>query len=433
MAEFTRSGKTGNDLIKKLAQGTYIDAFDYDMFEAPDTDKTLVMPFGNDLLGFQQLAGYIDEDEMASDELAWFTTGRLLKTYPAVAVAGNVATFDIGHDIRVSDTLKLANDEGMYEAYVESIDANGTDVNLLFREATAVTAGDFAVIHLATEFKKGTDVQDEWLTRDGERKTNKPIILKDSISYTRSDLAQIVQFADGNDELWSIDTSDMETRFQNQQVMAGVWGERSQLTSTASDAGFGGMESLYETIKGEGNTMAGSIDSLDDIHGLTRMLTSNKSPKENLLLQDLEFNQKLTKALGGINRHDANAYNFGDFANVGNKVLDLNFRGFDSDNFMFAYKAWDVLDDQMYFGAFDGNDHKPKGMIIPAGETPNARGEVLPYFAYVYRSGGRRIVGREGVVFGQGTKDIATLGYTAEFTTRTVAPKDMTLITVGTL
>ena len=432
MAAFVPSGKTGNNLVKKLTQGTYIDAFDYDMFESPDTAKSLVMPFGNDLLGFQQLAGYIDEDDMASDELAWFTTGRLLQTYAGLVITSGAVTFPSGHDIRKNDTLKVANDaNGMFEVVVISV--TGNDAVLAFRSDTPAPDGPYSVIHLATEFKKGTDVQDEWLTRDGERKTNKPIILKDSISYTRSDLAQVVQFADGSDELWSIDTTDMETRFQNQQVMAGVWGEGSEAAGVGSafEQGYLGMESLYETIKDEGNSMAGSIDGLADIFSLTQMLTANKSPKENLLLQDIEYNQALTSALGGINRMDQDGYNFGDFANVGDKILDLNFRGFDSDNFMFAYKQWDVLNDKMYFGAFDGLTSKPKGMIIPAGETPNAKGEILPYFSYVYRSGARRIVGREGVVFGQGTKDIATLGYTTEFTTRTIAPKDMTLITVG--
>jgi len=427
MAAYTPNPNTGMDLIKKLSQGTYIDAFDYDMLESPEVEQSLVMPYGDDILGFQQLAGYVAEDDMASDELSWFESGRLLKSYQAVSVSGNVATFPAGHDIRKGDTLKLADANGLYEAVVNSV--SGNDAELLFRGGT-ISAGDFTVIHIATEFKKGTDVQTESLTRDAERKSNKPMILKDSITYTRSDLAQIVQFAEGPDVLWSIDTSDMEARFQNQQVMAGVWGELSDAgASTAYDAGYLGMTSLYDKVLADGNTMAGSVDGLDDIHGLTRMLTANKSPKENLLLQDLEFHQSLTKALGGINRYDANSYNFGNFANVGEKIMDLNFRGFDSDGFMFAYKTWDVLNDQMYFGALDGNINKPKGMIIPAGQTPDAKGKILPYFAFVYRTGARRIVGREGVVFGQGTKDVATLAYTTEFTTRAVSSKDYTLIT----
>jgi hypothetical protein len=426
MATFTPTPDNGNNLIKKLAQGTYIDAFDYDMFEAPDTAQSLVMPYGNDIIGFQQLAGYIDYDDMSSDELAWFSTGRLLKSYDAVPVAANIATFPAGHDVRKNDTLKLINAAGLYEAIVLSV--SGNDAELSFRTASTIADADFKVIHLATEFKKGTDVQEEWLSREGVRKTNKPIIVKDSIQYTRSDLAQIVQFAEGNDQLWSIDTSDMEARFLNQQVMAGVWGKRSESGSTADGNGYGGMSSLYDSVVKGGNTMAGSIDAIADIQALTRMLTANKSPKEYLLLQDLEYHQKLTLALGGINRMDTDGYNFGAFANVGDKIMDLNFRGFDSDGFTFAYKTWDVLNDQMYFGAFDGEPHKPKGMIIPAGEVPNAKGEILPYFSFVYRTGARRIVGRDGQVFGQGTNDVAKLGYTAEFTTRTVAEKDFSLI-----
>jgi len=428
MADFHPSQKTGFDLIKKLSQGTYIDSFDYSMFESPDTAQSLVMPFGNDIIGFQQLAGYIDYDDMASDEIAWFESGRLLQSYQTVPVTGNVATFPADHDIRVNDTLKLVSGAGMYEAVVQSL--SGNDATLLFRDNATIADADFKVIHVATEYKKGTDIQTESLHRSGERRFNKPIILKDSIKYTRSDLAQHVQFAEGSDVLWSIDTSDMEARFLNQQVMAGVWGRRSETSSTADVEGLGGMSSLYEVAKNEGNTVSGFIENLSDIHSLTRMLTANKSPMENIILQDLEYHQKLTIALGGINRMDSGpgSYNFGSFANIGDKMMDLNFRGFDSDNFTFAYKTWDILNDKMYFGAFDGEDHKPKGMIIPAGEVPTARGEVLPYFSFVYRTGARRIVGRSGVVFNQGTEDSATLAYTSELSTRTVSCKDVSLI-----
>ena len=430
MATFTPSSQDGQNLIKKLSQGTYIDAFDYDMFEQPDTAMSLIMPFGNDILGFQQMAGYIGQDEMASDELAWFTTGRLSKSYASVASVGSVMTFPANHDIRVNDTLQVANaaDTGdIIEVVVTDVATN--DVTVVARTAAALPNATYRVIHIGTEFLKGTDAQTESLTRTGDRKTNKPIILKDAVTYTRSDMAQIVQFAEGEDTLWSIDTSDVEARFMNQQVMAGIFGKASAASSGAETANLLGMESLYDTIRAEGNTIAGAISGLADIQALTRMLTANKSPKDNLILQDLDFTQEITNALGGINRMDTNAYNFGSFANVGEKMLDLNFRGFDSDGFMFAYKPWDVLDDKMYFGAFDGLAAKPKGMIIPAGEVPNAKGEVLPYFSYVYRSGARRIVSRDGAVFGIGTRDEARLAYTTEFTVRTVSPKDFTLIT----
>ena len=430
MATITPSPENGRNLISKLAQGTYIDQFDYDEFEKPDTAKSLIMPFGNDILGFQQLAGYIDEDDMASDELAWFESGRLIKSYKLtdatpVVKAGTTLTFPAGHDIRKEDSIEIFNATNKVEAVVSAV--AGNDVTVLYRAVTPPVAdGNVGVIHKATEFKKGTGVQEEWLTRDGDRKTNKPIILKDSIRYTRSDLAQLVQFADGDDTLWSIDTSDMEARFQNQQVMAGIFGYSSEATSGADAGDLKGMESYWESATTRGNTHAGSIDDLDDIQALTRLLKANKSPKDFLLLQDLDYHQKLTKALGGINRHDANSYNFGNFANVGDKMMDLNFRGFDSDGYMFAYKNWDVLDDEMYYGAFDTSTAKPKGMLIPAGETPDAKGEIIPYFSYVYRRGGRRVVGKDGQVFGIGTGDYAELGYTTEFTVRGASMKDVT-------
>ena len=431
---FTVTGTSSNgmDLVKRLAQGTYIDAFDYDMFQEPDTAQSLVMPYGSDLLGFQQLAGYVAYDDMASDELAWFETGRLLKSYSGITVAAaSKMTLPANNDVRVGDTLQLASAAGgaIIEAVVTAAAANGVDFTLASRSAAAVVQkADYKVIHVGTEFKKGTDAQDETLTREGKRRTNKPIILKDSVLYSRSDLNQLVQFSEADDSLWSIDTSDMETRFQNQQVMAGVWGNTSAAASGATSAGLGGMESLNETVLSEGNSISGgAIGSLDDIQSITRMLTANKSPKEYLMLQDLKNHQGLTKALGGINRHDSGAYNFGSFANVGDKMLDLNFRGFDSDGFIFAYKTWDVLNDKMYYGAFDDMAAKPRGMMIPAGEAPTAKGEVLPYFSFVYRRGARRIVGHDGQVFNQGTKDVAKLAYTAEFTTRTTSPKDFTV------
>ena len=235
-------------------------------------------------------------------------------------------------------------------------------------------------------------------------------------------MAQKVQFLEGNDALWTIDYSDVETRHQNAQTMAVLYGAKTESGSDAKTEGLEGMTSLESFISASGNNISGSIDSMADIEGLIRMYTANKTGMNNMLLLSLDYVQKLDAALGKVNQYDSGAYNFGTFDNS-KAMINLGFEGFDKNGFKIAYKPLDVLDDQMYYGAFAA-DNKPQGFSIPVGSTPDGMGGRIPYMSIVYRSNARRNVIKDGAVFGHGLSDSAQIDIISELTLRVASTKD---------
>lgn len=155
------------------------------------------------------------------------------------------------------------------------------------------------------------------------------------------------------------------------------------------------------------------------------MLTANKSPMNHMLLQDVEYSQKLNQALAELNRHEASSFNFGNFNNMGDKMVDLGFSGFKTpaSGFTVGYKPLDILDDEIYYGAID-TAVKPHGFSIPVGSTPDGEGGHIPYFSMVYRSNARRNVYKTGGVFNDGVGDYGQIDLVTEFTTRHASMKD---------
>lgn len=448
-AEVTAQGK---DAYAAMTHGTMITNFTFALQESPEIMKELIYGFKDPLYKQIMLEAGIAKGSTSSDQNRWYEAGRIQNSYersvdwdvvPASAGASGTLQFPAGDnfDIRTGQTIlvgALAADitgiaDLLEEFYVVSVDTAAKKAVVQSREGAtsdfvvANTAVDevLTVTHLASDFKQGSGIADESVTHEGTWISNNPIIMKDYQKYDRSKLQHSVLFSDDLTR-YSIDTKAMDTRFEIQQILALIFGKKSQ-TGTLLSSGILGAESLVSGIEARGNTASGSWAAKTDLDNLVKMLNSVKGSRKNKLMLNLAKGFEMDAALASVTSFDANTYNYGNFSEDVD-YRKLGFEGFTlSGGWEFMKGHWDILDDTTYFGAHAGNDNVVNGMLIPEGSVETYEGGSVPYISFNYRDGMSKQVGRDGAVFGLGHNDVASISYTTEATLVGANLKDFVL------
>ena len=421
----------GFDGFEALLSGQMQNAFTYDLINAPDVMKQPAYIYRDPIIMDIMLSGGIVKGQNSSDQIRWAEFDRIQNVYNAdvdrSAWASGTSTLDFSGsatdlDIRTGETLIIAAGNLWEQVAVTAV--SGTDVTIKSYLATPIVVATtgITVFHLSSEFKQGSDIPDESVTRKVNWLTNNNIIVKDYQSYDRSQIQHMTQFTDDLTR-YMIDTEALDKRFDIKVAMAAVFGVAAEAGSGAAGVDLNGSKSVVDFVKKAGNTVSGTFADKTDLDNLVLKLNAIKGAKTNVLALDLQSALDVDNALASISPNAANEYNFGNFPE-GVDYRKLGFKGYNNAGWEIAYGHWEILDDKTYFGALEGNTSKPKGLLIPKGKVALANGGSTERLSMLVRDGMDKLVSKDGAVFGIGHKDVASIGYTLEFAPRVVAAKD---------
>jgi len=432
---FTRAAEKGFNTWEALKKADLITAFDFDMQESPEILQGVVQGYSDPLIQQFIYEASVGRGSLSSDQVRWYEHGRIqnsyIETVTSTVWAAGEATLDFStetnFDIKSGQTLMVGDNIGGYvtEVRVMSINATAKTAVVHAREATppdlSVSTG-LTVIHVASEYGQGSTIANETVSRTGIWRENKPIILRDNISYDRSKLKQIVLFDDSMTR-YSIDDKAFETVWEVGQVMAGVFGRSSESGSALETDGLLGSESVEEIIQKRGNTAQGQWSTKEDLENYVKILNSNKAPRTNMLLLNISGAFDFDNALASISPNATGEYNFGAFPE-GLNYRNLGFSGVNLLGWDTMYKTWDILDDETYLGAFAGSAAVLEGVSIPKGQVQMADGSTIPYLQFLYRDGMVKQVAATGTLIGNDHTDEYRQSYTTEFAVRLASAKD---------
>lgn len=434
---FTQAAQQGLLPWEALKKGELITDFTYDMQEAPEIMQDMVYGYSDPLVSQFIFDASVGKGSTSSDQERWYEAGRIQNSYIGNVDAGAVSaagvatlTFPNGEnfDIKSGQTLMIGGNNNISEARVDSVDTTAKTAVVHFRvTAPDVGTTGLTVVHLASEYKQGSDIANETTSHTGIWRSNNPIILRDNMSYDRSKIKQIVSFSDSMNR-YSIDDRAFDKTWEYAQVLAGVFGMKSAASTQLEADGLVGSESVVSAIESRGNTAVGSWADKSDLENYVKLLNSNKGSKTNMLLLDIDSAFDFDNALASISPNATSEYNFGAF-DEGVDYRKLGFSGVNLLGWDTMYKTWDLLDDDTYLGAFTGNTSKITGMSIPKGQVQLASGGSIPYLQFLYRDGMPKTVAVTGTVVGNDHKDELRQTYTSEFTVRAASMKDFVKFT----
>ena len=354
---------------KQVLPTNYISLFDYTSQYAPETHDELAQ-----IYGIQSVSGMLymlgAESAMASDKYIWTEEGRLHTVYKNVSRANNVFT-QIGHNIRVNETVHISDGATKRQGVVTAVDADTFTVAAYKNTSfTALATTGLTVFVYGSEFRKGTKGMQGSLETNFTILDNKPIILKDKYEVSGSEATQIgwVKTENGG-YLWYLQSErDTRRRWEDRMELAMLLGEKAETGSAAEQAGYGGTEGLFESIRTRGNTFQGIPSTLDDWDDIVKRFDAQGKIQDYMLYADRDMSLGTDNVLAKISAGFVdNNVSYGIFNNDKDMALNLGFKGFSRGTYNFHKTDWKLLNDPTLFGAVQASAGKIRGVLIPVG------------------------------------------------------------------
>jgi len=346
----------------------YLGSDDFDFLNQymPDLDKTIFNRFGS-----QYITGMIEatgkEMPFASDVLKWTEEGRLEQLGTGVARAANVFTL-ADHTFRPNETLVVRNLDGSILRQGLITETTTDTFTALCGHAsgwTAVGTADLVIFADSAEFKKKTSGMSQSLSSQVEYFNQSPVIIKEMIDESGSNLAQItwleVSSSQGSGFVWYFKNyNDTEKRFKNKNESKLIRGR--QWAGDLAAADYQGTQGLFE-IAEEGNVFEGIASDLDDFDSIVERCNAQGMIPNNYLYATSAQNLAIDDMLKDTG---PNAMAWGMFNNSAQMALDLGFSGFKRGGYEFGYSRWRYLDEPISEGSMVGAN-KVHAVMIPSG------------------------------------------------------------------
>ena len=382
--------------VKQATQDNYLDitaANFWDQQYLPEVLEQEIERYGKRTVsGFLRMVGA--EMPMASDRVIWSEQGRLHAAFTVnidVSETDNaitVATQAEKDIIPVGATVVITNGGKEIKARISakhatadtltiSADPYGAD-DFTSLSSTDITGAKMFIF--GSEFKKGSSGVGLAVQPKVTTFSNKPIILRDKFSVDGSDVAQIgwIEVTSENGAsgyLWYMKAeSEARLRFEDQLEMAMIEAENNvqsdgTFDGVAYDAGYHGMEGLFQAINERGIVYSGT--DFDGAAGLTEFddllaeLDKQGSIEENMLFLDRGKSLEIDNMLAAQNSYGAGGTSYGVFDNSEDMALNLGFSGFRRGSYDFYKTDWKYLNDSTTRGFVGGVD----GVLVPAGTS----------------------------------------------------------------
>lgn len=327
----------------------------------------------HDRFGSQDITGMLEmlgkEMPFASDNIKWTEEGRLTQLATAVTRAANVFT-SVAHTFRVNETIVVRDVTGANQSQglITAVTAD-TFTALCGNVAGWTPVGTTALVIYAdsNEFKKKTAGMAQSLNSQVEYFDQSPVIVKEMIDESGSNLAQItwLEITDSNGGtgyVWYFKNyKDTEKRFKNAIETKLIKGK--QWAGDLAAAGYQGTQGLFDAITTGGNLFEGAPSDLDDFDSIIEranaqgMIADNYiygTSAQNLAIDDMLYSQAQA-SLG-----------WGAFDNSKEIAMNLGFSGFKRGGYEFSYSRWRYLDNPTTEGSNIGTS-KVHAIMIPSG------------------------------------------------------------------
>jgi hypothetical protein len=319
----------------------------------------------SDGYGSQMVTGMIaalgKESPFQADLIKWNEEGRLDQLATGVARTGNVFT-TAAHTFRENDTIVVRDATGavLRKGQVTATTTGGFTA-LCGNDLgwTLVGTTGLVVYTFSNEYAKGSEFVGGGLTSQVKQYTQKPIIIREIIEESRSNLALRTWVDTGSGFLWYFkNLEDTKKRFdnkiENQLILGENWG------GDLAAAGVQGSEGLFAAAE-EGNVFAGPVVDLNDRDELIDRLNAQGHISENYEYATSAQNRLTDRMLQAEN---VTGSSWGAFDNK-ETGIKLGFKDFNYGNYNFYKSNWRFLDHVTGEGSAVGAT-KVHGILIPS-------------------------------------------------------------------
>lgn len=324
----------------------------------------------HDRFGSQMVTGMLEtlgkETPFKADLIKWNEEGRLTQLIEDATRSANVFTSN-DHTFRIGETIVVrdATGDNLRKGQITAISTN-TFTALCGHASgwTAIGTANIVVYADSNEFAKGSEGMQVSLNSQVQQFTQNPVIIKEMIKETGSNLALQtwieVSTDAGTGYLWYFKNyADTEKRFKNAIENKLILGEN--WAGDLAGAGGVGTQGLF-SIADEGNLFEGQMADLDDADSVIDRMNQQGMISENYLYNTSAHNRTIDRFLKAEN---VTGSSWGAFDNNKDMALNLGFKEFNYGNYNFYKSNWRFLDIPTGEGSAKGAT-KVHGLMIPS-------------------------------------------------------------------
>jgi len=339
----------------------YISDSEYNLLTQyiPELEEKIVDRFGT-----QNITGMLEalgkESPFQADLIKWNEEGRLTQLAEGVTRSSNVFTSN-SHTFRVGETIvvRTANGADLRQGQITAVTTN-TFTALCGNAAGWTGTSGLTVYADSNEFQKGTTGLEVGLNSQVQQFTQKPIIIKEFLEETGSNLALRTWVDTGEGFLWYFkNLKDTKMRFnnaiENKLIMGKLW------EGDLAGAGVQGTQGLFSAAE-EGNIFSGQATDLDDFDEIIDRMNAQGGISENYLYITSAQSRVIDRMLKAEN---VTGVSWGEFSNEA-EMLKLGFEAFKYGGYQFKKSLWRFLDNPTTEGSATGAT-KYHGIMIPMG------------------------------------------------------------------
>jgi hypothetical protein len=339
----------------------YISDSEYNLLTQfiPELEEQIVDRFGT-----QQVTGLLasqgKESPFQADLIKWNEEGRLTQLAEGVTRSANIFTSN-DHTFRIGETIVVRTSDGGVKTQGQ-ITAVSTNTFTALCGTTGGWSGTTGLTVYAdsNEFAKGSEGFAEGLDSQIEQFTQKPVIIKEFLKESRTNMALRTWVDTGNGFLWYFkNLNDTKARFNNaiesKLILGQMW------ASDLAAAGVQGTQGLFSAIE-EGNIFAGQATDLDDFDEIIDRMNAQGGIADNYMYNTSAQNRVIDRMLKAEN---VTGVSWGEFSNEA-EMLKLGFEAFKYGNYQFKKSSWKFLDNPTTEGSAIGAT-KVHGIMFPMG------------------------------------------------------------------
>jgi hypothetical protein len=276
--------------------------------------------------------------------------------------ASNVFTSN-DHTFRVGETIVVRTSDGATktQGQITAVTTN-TFTALCGTSGGWVGTTGLTIYADSNEFQKGTTGLTEGLNSQVEQFTQKPIIIKEFLEESGSNLALRTWVDTGEGYVWYFKNStDTKKRFrnaiENKLILGQLW------ASDLAAAGVPGTQGLFSAME-DGNIFSGQLTDLDDFDEVIDRMNAQGGIADNYLYITSAQSRVIDRMLKAEN---VTGVSWGEFDNEA-QMLKLGFEAFKYGNYQFKKSLWRFLDNPTTEGSAIGAT-KTHGTMFPMGST----------------------------------------------------------------
>lgn len=379
-----------NQIPSETTDKNFVDIMDYTQEKMPELVPELVYKYGKgSILGFMRATGTGLKKTYESDYIQHAETGRLMKSFAGVTIAGNDFTFPSAHGLEPGRVVRFYDANVEYQGIVSAVVS--TTVATILSDGAAWPAATVNVsVDFSSRFKKGSEGFSLGTQHGIDTYKNYSQIFRHYQDTTNSDLGQKIWIQTGQGpQWWSHEMARESAKFDNITELTGVFHKRATDASDSAVAGeTQGMFGVKEIVETRGNIFDGNITTQQELSNIAFRLKQQGSCRELNIWCNHQQMADFRVLAAGLNSNFLNGFHYGSFKNSKDMFLNLEFVGVKIDGVQFNFVSWGALDDPSINGITGSNNGGLSFLGVPCGNTRvsmNGKSESCSYMDMLFR------------------------------------------------